>query len=86
MYCLLLLLQGAVNCLAGLTFVFTGVGESLDKDQSTELAKQYGGRVTIGISSKTTYLVTGEGAGESKLAKVSNNRDINGYIYSGTPL
>ena len=32
---------------------------------------RYGGRVTSSISKKTSYIVVGEEAGESKLAKVS---------------
>ena len=50
--------------------MFTGVGESLEREESEELAKRYGGKVTTSISKKTTYLVSGDGAGESKLAKV----------------
>ena len=50
--------------------MFTGVGESLDRDECAEIAKQYGAKVTTSISGKTSYLVVGEGAGESKTAKV----------------
>ena len=50
--------------------MFTGVGESLDREQSSELAKRYGAKVTTSISGRTTHLVSGDGAGESKLAKV----------------
>ena len=63
--------QGATNCLYGLTFVFTGVGESIERDEAAELVKKYGGRVTTSLSKKTNYLVVGEGAGMSKLAQVS---------------
>ena len=63
--------QGATNCLHGLTFVFTGVGESIERDEAAELVKKYGGRVTTSLSKKTNYLVVGEGAGMSKLAQVS---------------
>ena len=34
---------------------------------------RYGGKVTSSLSKKTSYLVVGEEAGESKLAKVSIN-------------
>ena len=61
---------GAENCLEGLTFVFTGVLESLERDDAADLVKRYGGRVTGNISKKTSYVVIGEGAGESKTSKV----------------
>ncbi|KAK9449078.1 replication factor RFC1 C terminal domain-containing protein [Limtongia smithiae] len=58
---------GAPNCLAGLTFVFTGVLETLSREQGVELVKRYGGRVTGGPSSKTSYVVLGEEAGPKKI-------------------
>lgn len=68
--------QGADNCLAGLTFVFTGVGESLDRDETTDLVKKYGGRVTTSLSKKTSYLVVGDDSGDSKTNKVTINCTI----------
>lgn len=65
---------GAENCLDGLTFVFTGVLDSLEREDAMDLVKRYGGRVTGNISKKTSYVVMGEGAGESKLSKVSSKR------------
>lgn len=61
---------GAENCLAGLTFVFTGVLQSLGRDEGVELVKQYGGKVTTAPSSKTSYVVIGNDAGPSKLEKI----------------
>jgi len=61
---------GAENCLEGLTFVVTGVLDSLEREEAAELIKQYGGKVTGSVSGRTSYLVVGEDAGESKLAKV----------------
>jgi replication factor C subunit 1 len=61
---------GEENCLEGLTFVFTGELSSISREDSSDLVKRYGGRVTTGPSHKTSYLVVGEDAGESKLAKV----------------
>jgi replication factor C subunit 1 len=76
--------QGAENCLSGLTFVFTGVGESLDRDECSELAEKYGGRVTKSISRKTTYVVVGTGAGEKKIAEAQklniNQIDEDGFL------
>ena len=59
---------GAENCLEGLTFVITGVLESLERDEATDIIKKYGGKVTTNVSGKTSYIVIGEEAGESKLA------------------
>eukprot|EP00698_Gefionella_okellyi_P019575 TRINITY_DN6014_c0_g1_i1.p1 TRINITY_DN6014_c0_g1~~TRINITY_DN6014_c0_g1_i1.p1 ORF type:complete len:899 (-),score=233.47 TRINITY_DN6014_c0_g1_i1:479-3175(-) len=63
---------GAPNCLANKTFVLSGVLESLERDEASDLIKSYGGRVTGNVSKKTTYLVTGEGAGESKSQKAQD--------------
>lgn len=64
--------KGAVNCLAGLSFVVTGVLESLERNEVDDLIKQYGGRVVAALSKKTNYLVVGDAAGESKLAKADS--------------
>ena len=65
-----LLVLGAENCLEGLTFVITGVLESLEREEAADIVKKYGGKVTTSISGRTSYIVVGEEAGESKLAKV----------------
>lgn len=62
---------GAESCLEGLTFVITGVLESLERDEATDIIKKYGGKVTTNISGRTSYVIVGEEAGESKLAKVT---------------
>lgn len=64
---------GQPNCLAGLTFVFTGELTSLSREEASDLAKRYGGRVTGAPSSKTSYVVVGDGAGPSKLATIKKN-------------
>ncbi|KAK0078187.1 hypothetical protein PV325_002848 [Microctonus aethiopoides] len=61
--------NGSENCLAGLSFVVTGVMDSLEREELDELIEKYGGRVIKAVSKKTDYLVVGEPAGESKLAK-----------------
>lgn len=53
-----------------LTFVITGVLESLERDEAKSLIEKYGGKVTGSLSKKTSYLVAGRDAGESKLYKV----------------
>ncbi|CAG8611776.1 9572_t:CDS:10, partial [Paraglomus occultum] len=61
---------GAENCLAGLTFVFTGELESLSREEAQDLAKRYGAKVTISPSSRTSYVVVGADAGPKKLEKI----------------
>ena len=61
--------QGSPGCLAGLVFVLTGVYESLEREEMAEVVKNLGGKVTTSLSKNTKYLVVGEDAGESKLAK-----------------
>ncbi|KAJ9118684.1 hypothetical protein QFC22_003904 [Naganishia vaughanmartiniae] len=59
--------DGAPNCLAGLTIVFTGELESMSRTEAQDLAKKYGARVTGAPSKMTSYVVLGEGAGPKKL-------------------
>jgi len=65
--------QGQDNCLEGLTFVLTGILESVDRDDTKHLIERYGGKVTGNVSRNTSYVVVGRDAGESKLAKVCFN-------------
>ncbi|KAI0655304.1 DNA replication factor C, large subunit [Cubamyces menziesii] len=72
------------NCLAGLSFVFTGELSSLSRDEAVELAKRYGGRVVGQPSSKTSYVVVGADAGPSKLRAIEKNKlrtlDEDGFL------
>ncbi|KAI9889706.1 MAG: hypothetical protein M1814_005005 [Vezdaea aestivalis] len=61
---------GAENCLTGLSFVFTGLGEVLDRDTGTNLVKQYGGRILTSVSTKTNYVILGSNAGPKKLETI----------------
>lgn len=61
---------GEENCLAGLTFVFTGLLDALGRDDGQELIKRYGGKVTTAPSSKTSYVVLGNDAGPKKLETI----------------
>jgi replication factor C subunit 1 len=63
--------EGAENCLAGLTFVFTGVLDTLGREDGQNLVKRYGGKVTTGPSSKTSYIVLGNEAGPKKLETIA---------------
>ncbi|CDS01238.1 hypothetical protein [Sporisorium scitamineum] len=76
--------QGQPNCLAGLTLVFTGELTSISRDEATDLAKRYGARITGAPSSKTSYVVVGEGAGPKKLDSIKKNKiktlDEDGFL------
>lgn len=61
--------EGKPNCLAKLTFVFTGVLESFEREEIKEVIEKYNGRVTNSLSKKTDYLVVGRDPGPSKIEK-----------------
>ena len=64
---------GATNCLAGLTFVFTGLLETIDRPEATTLVKQYGGKVTGAPSKNTSFVVLGNDAGPKKVETIRKN-------------
>ena len=47
------------ECMAGLTFVFTGQMNELNRDEAHDLVTMLGGRVTTAVSRNTDYLVIG---------------------------
>ncbi|MEL6672416.1 MAG: NAD-dependent DNA ligase LigA [Bacteroidota bacterium] len=57
------------DILNGKSFVISGVFENMSRDELKQLIEDLGGTVKSSVSSKTTYLVAGEGAGPSKLGK-----------------
>ncbi|KAI1151132.1 replication factor RFC1 C terminal domain-containing protein [Nemania diffusa] len=64
---------GEPDCLAGLTFVFTGQLTSIAREEAQALVKRHGGKITGNPSSKTSYVVLGGDAGPSKLAKIKEH-------------
>ncbi|XP_067892782.1 replication factor C subunit 1 [Heterodontus francisci] len=64
--------QGAENCLEGLSFVITGVLESMERDDAKSLIERHGGKLTGNVSKKTNYLVTGREGGRAKLDKAES--------------
>ncbi|KAJ2893674.1 Replication factor C subunit 1 [Zalerion maritima] len=64
---------GEDGCLTGLTFVFTGQLQTIGREEGQALVKQYGGKVTGQPSSKTSYVVLGDAAGPSKIAKIKSH-------------
>ncbi|KAK6439217.1 DNA replication factor C complex subunit Rfc1 [Oleoguttula sp. CCFEE 5521] len=65
--------QGEENCLAGLSFVFTGQLQQLGREQGQTLVKQYGGKIMSAPSKKTSYVVLGEDAGPKKLQVIKQH-------------
>jgi len=59
---------GGSQRLAGRTFVLTGALESMTRDEAREAIQRRGGRVTGGVSGRTSYVVAGEDPG-SKLER-----------------
>ena len=64
------------NCLDGLTFVITGVLESIEREEAADLIQRYGGNFTQSVSKKTGYVVVGRDPGEHKFFKVHCNTQI----------
>jgi replication factor C subunit 1 len=62
--------SGSETCLAGLSFVFTGVLSHWGREAAQELVKRHGGKVTGAPSKKTSFVVLGTDAGPSKLRKI----------------
>ncbi|KAA8630952.1 hypothetical protein SMACR_06758 [Sordaria macrospora] len=65
--------EGEIDCLAGKTFVFTGLLKTIAREDAQALVKRYGGKVTGAPSSKTDFVVLGDDAGPSKLRKIKEH-------------
>ncbi|KAG7200969.1 hypothetical protein KM043_003328 [Ampulex compressa] len=64
--------EGAENCLIGLSFLITGVLDSLEREEAEELIKKYGGRILQQVSRKTNFVIIGDQPGPAKLAKAES--------------
>ena len=64
------------NCLNGLTFVITGILESIEREEAADLIQRYGGKVTQSVSKKTSYVIVGRDPGEHKFFKLHCNTQI----------
>ena len=60
----------------GLTFIITGILESIEKEEAADLIQRYDGKVTQSVRKKTSYDVVGWDPGESKLSKVHCNTQL----------
>lgn len=61
--------KGLPNCLAGKVFLVTGILESMERPEAEDLIKEYGGKISSGVTKKLNVMVVGEEAGPAKLAK-----------------
>jgi replication factor C subunit 1 len=61
--------KGSPDCLKGLQFVISGVLESMEREEASDLIKSHGGNVVSGLSKKVTHMLVGEEAGPAKIAK-----------------
>ena len=60
----------------GLTFVITGILESIEREEAADLIQRYGGKVTQSVSKKKSQVVVGQDPGKSKLSKVHCNAQL----------
>ena len=65
---------GADYCLAGLSFVITGVLDSLEREEAEELVKKYGGRLLHQVSKKADFVIMGDQSGPAKISKANSLR------------
>ena len=63
---------GRSDRLNGKSFVISGVFARHSREEIKEMIETMGGEVKSALSSKTTYLIAGENAGPSKLAKAAS--------------
>ena len=61
--------RGPSDCLEGVTFVITGILDSLERDEAEDFVKRHGGKVTGSVSGRTSYVLVGMDCGPSKIKK-----------------
>jgi replication factor C subunit 1 len=59
--------EGAPNCLAGKSFLITGVLDSLERAECEALILKHGGKVAKSVTKALTYAVIGTEPGASKM-------------------
>jgi hypothetical protein len=62
------IMKGTDNCLAGLTFLFTGRLKHVSREEGQDLVKRHGGKITFAPSGKIDYVVLGAEAAPTKFA------------------
>ncbi|KAL6054429.1 DNA replication factor C complex subunit Rfc1, variant 3 [Balamuthia mandrillaris] len=68
--------QGKPNCLYGKVFLFTGVLDSLERDDAIRLVEHYAGKVVKTTAKSLTHIVIGTEPGFSKLQKLEDRKDV----------
>lgn len=63
---------GAENCLAGMSFVFTGTLEKISRGDVLALVKRHGGKTINNPNRNTTYAVLGGDPEPAKLSKITD--------------
>lgn len=66
---------GHPDAFKGLTFVISGVLDSLHREEAAFHIQRHGGRVTGSVSGKTNFLLVGHKAGRSKTAAAEAKRE-----------
>lgn len=61
---------GHPDAMTGKTLVVSGVLESMTREEAEDLFRRHGGKVTSGVSGKTTFLLVGHDCGRIKISKV----------------
>ena len=64
--------EKAGNSLDGLSFVVSGVFNAFSRDEVKEMIEANGGKNVSSVSSKTDYLLAGDGMGPAKLKKATD--------------
>lgn len=62
--------EGRPGCLAGMTFIVTGVLDSLERMEAEELVKKYGGGVAKSVTRKCTHALVGDFYGATKIDEI----------------
>lgn len=60
------------DSLAGMSIVVSGVFQNLSRDELKLLIEKHGGKNVGSVSTKTDYLVAGDGMGPAKLKKATD--------------
>jgi len=60
--------------------VFTGVLETISRDEAAKIVKSKGADIDTGITKKTNYVIVGHGAGPSKLKKIEEFNSMGSQI------
>lgn len=60
------------QCFESMTFLITGVLDSLEREEAEQIIKDHGGKTVSSVSKKLSYLIVGDQAGPSKLAKAES--------------